>query len=67
MSAATGTATNKPFLVSNAQFSNFGVDVVQWKDSSHFYAKAATFTFVGTPHPGSIELPVIETVGDSSD
>ncbi len=28
--------------------------------------KSATFTFVGTPHPGSIELPVIETVGDSS-
>jgi ATP-dependent Clp protease ATP-binding subunit ClpC len=29
--------------------------------------KGATFTFVGTPHPGSIELPVVETVGDSAD
>jgi len=24
--------------------------------------KAATFTFTGTPHPGSLDLPVIETV-----
>ena len=29
--------------------------------------KSSTFTFVGTPHPGSIELPVVETVGDSAD
>ncbi|WP_344129384.1 ATP-dependent Clp protease ATP-binding subunit [Pedococcus bigeumensis] len=29
--------------------------------------KSGTFTFVGTPHPGSIELPVVETVGDSAD
>src|SRR5690348_15875769 len=29
--------------------------------------KSATFTFVGTPDPGSIELPVVETVGDSAD
>ena len=27
--------------------------------------KTATFTFAGTPHPGSIDLPVVETVGDS--
>jgi ATP-dependent Clp protease ATP-binding subunit ClpC len=29
--------------------------------------KSAVFTFVGTPHPGSIELPIVETVGDASD
>ncbi|KQZ89389.1 NDP-hexose 4-ketoreductase [Phycicoccus sp. Root563] len=29
--------------------------------------KAATFTFVGTPHPSGIELPIVETVGDSSE
>ncbi|NYG06512.1 ATP-dependent Clp protease ATP-binding subunit ClpC [Phycicoccus badiiscoriae] len=29
--------------------------------------KSGTFTFVGTPHPGSIELPVVQTVGDSAD
>jgi ATP-dependent Clp protease ATP-binding subunit ClpC len=29
--------------------------------------KSATFTFVGTPHPSGIELPVVETVGDSSE
>ena len=29
--------------------------------------KSGTFTFVGTPHPGSIELPVVETVADSAD
>jgi ATP-dependent Clp protease ATP-binding subunit ClpC len=27
--------------------------------------KSATFTFTGTPHPGSLDLPVIETVGGS--
>jgi ATP-dependent Clp protease ATP-binding subunit ClpC len=29
--------------------------------------KSGTFTFVGTPHPGSIELPVVETVAGSAD
>ncbi|WP_406829506.1 ATP-dependent Clp protease ATP-binding subunit [Pedococcus sp. KACC 23699] len=29
--------------------------------------KSATFTFVGTPHPSGIELPIVETVGDSSE
>ena len=29
--------------------------------------KAATFTFTGTAHPGSIDLPVVETVGAASD
>ncbi|WP_270887264.1 ATP-dependent Clp protease ATP-binding subunit [Pedococcus sp. 5OH_020] len=29
--------------------------------------KSSTFTFTGTPHPGSIELPVVETVGDSAE
>jgi ATP-dependent Clp protease ATP-binding subunit ClpC len=29
--------------------------------------KSGTFTFVGTPHPGHIELPVVQTVADSAD
>ncbi|HEX5524215.1 MAG TPA: ATP-dependent Clp protease ATP-binding subunit, partial [Pedococcus sp.] len=29
--------------------------------------KTATFTFTGNVHPGHIELPVVETVGDTSD
>ena len=29
--------------------------------------KTATFTFTGTAHPGHIDLPVVETVGDTSD
>ena len=29
--------------------------------------KAAVFTFTGNPHPGHIDLPVVETVGDTSD
>ncbi len=27
--------------------------------------KSGTFTFVGTPHPGSIELPVVDTVAEA--
>ncbi|MDF2144593.1 ATP-dependent Clp protease ATP-binding subunit [Knoellia sp. p5-6-4] len=29
--------------------------------------KAETFTFTGNPHPGALDLPVVETVGDTSD
>lgn len=29
--------------------------------------KTAIFTFTGTAHPGHIDLPVVETVGDTSD
>ena len=29
--------------------------------------KAETFTFTGTPHPGSLDLPVVETVGDAAE
>ena len=29
--------------------------------------RAEVFTFVGNPHPGHIDLPVVETVGDSTD
>jgi ATP-dependent Clp protease ATP-binding subunit ClpC len=29
--------------------------------------KAETFTFVGNPHPSALDLPVVETVGDTSD
>jgi ATP-dependent Clp protease ATP-binding subunit ClpC len=29
--------------------------------------KAATFTFVGNPHPGALDLPVVETVGDTTE
>jgi ATP-dependent Clp protease ATP-binding subunit ClpC len=29
--------------------------------------KAETFTFTGTPHPGSLDLPVVQTVGDASE
>ena len=29
--------------------------------------KAEVFTFTGNPHPGHIDLPVVETVGDTSD
>jgi len=29
--------------------------------------KAELFTFTGNPHPGALDLPVVETVGDTSD
>ncbi|MDF2090783.1 ATP-dependent Clp protease ATP-binding subunit [Knoellia sp. 3-2P3] len=29
--------------------------------------KAETFTFTGNPHPSALDLPVVETVGDTSD
>jgi ATP-dependent Clp protease ATP-binding subunit ClpC len=29
--------------------------------------KSATFTFTGTPHPGSLDLPVVQTVGDGAE
>ncbi|NNM47634.1 ATP-dependent Clp protease ATP-binding subunit [Knoellia koreensis] len=29
--------------------------------------KNEAFTFAGTPHPGSLELPVVETVGDAAE
>lgn len=57
-SAATGTATNKPCLVSNAQVTNFGVNVVQWKAPTNQWAKSPTFTFAATTNQQCTSLSI---------